>query len=246
MRPFLLLVTMALVACSQPELGELPDTDGYGPVGGGARASGSTSSGGSGGSGASGSAGSGSATPPPPSTGSPSQPPPSNGAGPSDDAGSVWGYDGGTGTYGDASGGGYGYDAGSNNDSGVSAQLLALCVSQINEFRAQNGVVPPYAESPDLEAYAAQAAASDAASGQRHGYFDSTNGGGVAETEDEIDGDDVEPGGGAQQTFEQGLENDEESNGNAAANLLSENLSQAGCGFAQDLAGNWWIDIALR
>jgi uncharacterized protein YkwD len=125
------------------------------------------------------------------------------------------------------------------------AALLSLCVNQINEFRNQNQEVP-LSESSDLEQYAAAASASDAHSGVAHGYFDSTNGGGVADTEDELDGARFDPGATAEQTMEQGLIDDEQDNGNAAANLLDDQFTQVGCGFAQDLSGNWWIDIALR
>lgn len=239
MRPVLLLatmasVTMALVACTQRQLTEIPVGDGYGPAGGGIPASDGTSSGGS----ASGS------TPPTTPTSNPSQPPASNEAGAAEDAGGiVEGFD--AGAQGDATGAA-GYDAGNGDDSGVTSQLLALCVSQINEFRAQNGA-PPYTESADLEAYAAKAVASDAHNLQRHSYFYATGGGdGVAATEDELDGDQVDPGGSAEQTLDEGLQQDEQAQGNAYDNLVTDQLSAAGCGFAQDAAGNWWIDIALH
>jgi hypothetical protein len=130
-------------------------------------------------------------------------------------------------------------------DSGSIADLLAQCVSQVNAVRSQNGV-PPYAESADLESYAAQAVASDAHNGQKHSYFYATGGGGVAATEDELDGDQVAPGASAAQTLQQGIDADVQGQGQALANLVSDQLSEVGCGFAQDPAGNWWIDVALR
>ncbi|HEY8089599.1 MAG TPA: CAP domain-containing protein, partial [Polyangiaceae bacterium] len=129
--------------------------------------------------------------------------------------------------------------------SGSISSLLALCVSQINEVRNQNGA-NPCSESPDLESYAAKAAASDASNGQKHSYFYATGGGGVATTEDELDGDQVDPGAGAQQTFEQGLQQDVQAQGQALANLVDQQFTEAGCGFAQDAAGNWWVDMAFR
>jgi hypothetical protein len=61
-------------------------------------------------------------------------------------------------------------------------------VSQINDFRSQNGE-GPLTESTDLERYSGLAAASDAHNGQLHSYFYATGGGGgVATTEDELDG----------------------------------------------------------
>jgi hypothetical protein len=124
--------------------------------------------------------------------------------------------------------------------------LQSLCVSEINQFRAQNGI-PPYQEASDLDAYATTAATSDGQSGTRHGYFYDTNGGGgVATTEDELDGAMVDPSATAQQTLDTGLHQDEQAQGGAYDNLVSQQLSQVGCGFAQDAGGNWWIVIALR
>ena len=73
-----------------------------------------------------------------------------------------------------------------------------------------------------------------------------TGGNGVAATEDELDGAKVAPGSSAQQTMEQGLQNDEQANGGAAANLLDDQFSQVGCGFGQDSSGNWWVVIGLQ
>jgi uncharacterized protein YkwD len=227
--------------CSQGVASPLPGSDGYGPAGGSDRPSGPSSSSG------------GTSTPAPTPTTPPSQPSSSGGGsgsgggGGSGSSGSSGGDVGPTGydagTY-DAGGGGD-YNGGISGDGGDVAALLPLCVSQVNEFRDQNDEVP-LTESSDLESYAAAAASADAHSGVRNGYFDDTGGGGVAATEDELDGARFEPGGTAQQTLEQGLLDDEEDNGNAAANLLDTQFSQVGCGFAQDLSGNWWVVIALR
>jgi cysteine-rich secretory family protein len=233
MRPLpFLLVTLLGAGCSQGVLSPLPASDGYGPAGGGERSPGTPSGGGT-------------PAPAPTSTTPPSQPPPSD--------------DGGDGAWRDAGAGdagssgidagtvdaGRGYDAGPSGEGGAVSALLPLCVSQINQFRDQNQEIP-LSESSDLEAYAAAAATADAQSGVLHGYFDDTGGGGVAATEDELDGARFDPGATAQQTMEQGLLDEEQNNGQAAANLLDTQFSQVGCGFAQDLSGNWWVVIGLR
>lgn len=243
MRALTLVIAAVIGAgCSQGVATPLPGSDGYGPAGG-EHASGSSSGSG------------GSSTPTTP----PSQSSSSGGGGGS--GGSSGGIGGGTGGSSGSSGGvtgssgsdaggydagtGRGDDSGASDDGGDVAALLPLCVSQVNEFRDQNDEVP-LTESSDLETYAAAAASADAHSGVRNGYFDDTGGGGVAATEDELDGARFDPGGTAQQTLEQGLLDDEQDNGNAAANLLDTQFSQVGCGFAQDLSGNWWVVIALR
>ncbi len=232
------------VGCSEHVLTPLPTGDGYGPAGGGDHSSGSSS--GSGG---------GSSSPPPSSTTPPSQPPTGSSSsgggssgGSSTSSGGSTGSSGGTGSTGFDAGifdAGGGFDAGASGDGGDVSALLPLCVSQINEFRNQNGE-NPLTESSSLESYAAAASASDAHNQQLHSYFYATSGGGgVAATEDELDGAKVAPGASAQQTMEQGLQNDENANGGAAANLLDQQFSEVGCGFGQDSSGNWWVVIGL-
>jgi uncharacterized protein YkwD len=243
--PFLLATLLLGAGCSETEYTPAPTSDGYGPVGGGQHSAG-VSSGSSGGTSTA-----------PTSTTPPSQPPPPGSSGGSSSGGSS-GSGGGTGSSSggssptgydagasDDGGGPEGYDAGAPDDGGDVSALLSLCVNQINEFRNQNQEVP-LSESSQLESYAAAASASDAHSGVAHGYFESTGGGGVAATEDELDGARFDPGATAQQTMEQGLNDDEQDDGNAAANLLDTQFQQVGCGFGQDLSGNWWVVIALR
>jgi len=245
--PFL-FATLLGAGCSERVLTPAPTSDGYGPAGGGEQSSGSSSG------------SSGSATPPA-STTPPSQPPTggssssgsgggggnsSGGGGSSGGSGSGSSSGGSTGFDAGTSEAGGGYDGGAPGDGGNVAALLPLCVSQINEFRNQNGQ-NPLAESSSLETYAAAAATSDAHNGQLHSYFYATGGGGgVAATEDELDGAKIAPGGSAQQTMEQGLQNDEQAQGAAAANLLDDQFSQVGCGFGQDASGNWWVVIGLQ
>jgi len=233
---FLLGTVLSLVACSGSS-DSLPSGDGYGPLGNGSQGSPAPTSAPT------------STSPPAPTspTGTAtSSPPPSSP--PAADSG-AGGWDAGgwapeAGTYDDA--GGWG-DAGtvSPEGGGVASTLLSLCVGEVNEVRNQNGAFP-YAESSQLEAYAALAAASDAQSGQAHGYFYQTNGGGVASTEDEFNGDNVDPGGTAQQVLNQGLLDDEQNGGGGFDNLVTDQLTQVGCGFAQDSAGNWWVTIAFQ
>jgi hypothetical protein len=232
----LLGAALSLFACTGSS-DSLPSGDGYGPLSNGSQGSPAPTSAPT------------STSPPAPTSppGTPtSSPPPSSPpaveAGTGDwDAGGGWAPEAGT------------YDAGGWGDAGtvgpegggVPSTLLSLCVGEINEVRNQNGAFP-YAESSQLEAYAALAAASDAQSGQAHGYFYQTNGGGVATTEDEFNGDDVDPGGTAQQVLNQGLLDDEQNGGGGFDNLVTNQLSQVGCGFAQDAAGNWWVTIAFQ
>jgi uncharacterized protein YkwD len=252
MRALLLATVLLGAGCSEHVLTPVPTSDGYGPAGGGEHSSGS-SSGSSGGTGSStGSSGGG-------SSGSTSGGGNGSGGGSTSSGGSTsgGGSNGSSGGGSSSSSGGTGfdagtYDAGSGYDGGVSGDggdvsaLLPLCVSQINEFRNQNGH-NPLTESSSIESYAAAAAASDAHNGQLHSYFYATSGGnGVAATEDELDGAKVAPGSSAQQTMEQGLQNDEQANGGAAANLLDDQFSQVGCGFGQDSSGNWWVVIGLQ
>ena len=68
----------------------------------------------------------------------------------------------------------------------------------------------------------------------------------MASTEDELDGDQVAPGASAEATMLTGLQQDVQAQGQALDNLVSQQLSEVGCGFAQDTAGNWWVDVALR
>jgi uncharacterized protein YkwD len=234
----LLLALVALpAACSDGAATLLPASDGYGPAGGGAQRGASSSGSSSGGSTPPPSSSSGSTTTPPPP---PAQPAPEDDAGVEAGTGSAGWDAGATGEAGRSDSG-----ASSSGDAGDVSELLALCAGQVNDFRVQNGV-DILVESSELESYAATAAASDARSGQLHGYFNSTGGGGVASTEDELDGSRFDPGADAEQTMEQGLQDDEDSNGNAAANLLDQQFNDIGCGFGQDASGNWWVVIALR
>ncbi len=211
----------------------LPPGDGYGPLGNDQPATGATPP-----------PTSAPTTPPAPTMTSPPPPPPPPPSGWKDagesDAGDGSGWDAGA------------YDAGASVDSGAWAPdagapstLLALCVGEINQVRNQNGAFP-YTESTALEAYAAQNATSDARSGQLFGYFNQTGGGGVATTENEYDGAQVDPGATAQLVLSQGLLDDENGNSGGFGNLVTNQLSQVGCGFAQDGAGNWWVAIEFQ
>jgi uncharacterized protein YkwD len=133
-----------------------------------------------------------------------------------------------------------GEDAGSSN-----AALLSACVGGINSFRGQNGL-PPYTVSTALETFAAQAAASDARSGQQDGYFNGNGGNNVSSAEDELVGAQVDPGATATQVLTQGLLDEEDGEIDGNGNLLSQQFSQVGCGVAQGSDGNYWIAIEYR
>ncbi len=136
------------------------------------------------------------------------------------------------------------WDSGVPDAGTVPSPLLAQCVGEINEVRNQNDAFP-LAESSALEAFAANAASSDASSGQRHGYFNQRGGGGVSDAEDEFDGSNIDPGGTAAQVLAEGLLDAEQGFG-GFGNLVNNGFSEAGCGFAKDASGNWWVTIEFR
>jgi hypothetical protein len=238
--PFASVVVAAFLGfagCSGSTDG-LPSSDGYGPLSNGPSGSGSPTS-------------TPTSTPAPtspaPTSTTPAPTPWADAGAPPWDAGSqpAWDSGGWASEAGDDDAGIWRDAVAPTPDASVPSTLLSLCVGEINELRNQNGAFP-YIESSQLEAYAAQAAASDAQSGQAHGYFNQTNGGGVAFTEDEFAGEQVDPGGTAQQVLNQGLLDDEENQGGGFDNLVTNQLSQVGCGFAQDTSGNWWVTIEFQ
>jgi hypothetical protein len=176
-----------------------------------------------------------------------SPPPPS----PTADAGAETGseQDSGAGTVADAGSGdgALALDSGGHHDAGADSgttALAALCVSQVNQIRNQNGA-PPLTESSQLDAFAAKAAASDAQSGNVDGYFYQTNGGGVAYTENEYPGSQVDPGGTAEQVLSQGLQGDVQGGTAGLGNILGQ-FSSMGCGSAKDSGGQWWVTIEFQ
>jgi hypothetical protein len=224
----LALAALVVVGCSSRPT-SLPPMDGYGPLGGIDTTPSASSTG---------------STPPPSSTTPPPTTPPSDDAGPEPEAGVPPFEAGGPLDSGGPLEAGGRPDSGAPADAGASA-LLALCVSQINAIRNQNGS-QPYAESAQLEAFAAKAAASDAQSGQQDGYFNQTGGGGVASTENEYIGSQLDPGGSAQQVLSQGLQDDEQGQTGGFGNLVTGQFSQVGCGFAKDSSGNWWVTLEFQ
>jgi uncharacterized protein YkwD len=75
-----------------------------------------------------------------------------------------------------------------SSPSGVLANLsanLAYCADEVNRYRASVGR-PALSRSPDLEAFAAQAAETDGRVHQAHHWFGMTGGGGTAMAENEI------------------------------------------------------------
>lgn len=75
-----------------------------------------------------------------------------------------------------------------------------------------------------METFAANAASSDASSGEHHGYFDQAT---------------------AAQPLAQRLLDAERGFG-GFDNLVDERFSEAGCGLAKDASGNWWVTIEFR
>jgi uncharacterized protein YkwD len=240
-RALVLSLGVLLAACSSSR-GVLPSGDGAGPIGSDGPGSPPSSP---------------TSTPTAPPTSSPpaptSSPPwatPDAAAPPWDGGAGAWTPDAGVAIEAGAAAdsGGWGTDSGPGwptTDAGTTSGLLALCVSSINQVRSQHGA-PPYQESPDLETYAAMNAAADAQSLVFFGYFNQTGGGGVASTENEYDGGQIDPGGSAQQVMQIGLVDDQDGFTGGIGNLLSNQYSQVGCGFATDVAGNWWVAIEFQ
>jgi hypothetical protein len=134
----------------------------------------------------------------------------------------------------------------STEDAGSSlAAAVAACAGGINALRGQNDLFP-YTISPSLETFAAQAAASDALSGQQDGFINGNGGEGVSFAEHEFDGDRIDPGASAYHVFEQGLLDEEEGEINGEGNLLSQQFSQVGCGVAQASDGSYWVAIEYQ
>jgi hypothetical protein len=144
-----------------------------------------------------------------------------------------------------------GPDAAPTTDAGTPAgdPVLQHCVDKINSYRAQIGA-PPYARSAPLESFAAQAAASDAQTGQVHGYFDQTNGGGgVAATEGELPGYSLQDNGGSiEGVVDSGLDQ-MWSEGPGGANyeeMASTQYTTAACGYATAQDQSIWVVFDFR
>jgi uncharacterized protein YkwD len=68
---------------------------------------------------------------------------------------------------------------------GAYALEKAFCVDETNRYRAMVGK-PPITRSDALEAYADVGAQQDGTTGNAHGHFSATNGGGISFAENEI------------------------------------------------------------
>ena len=132
------------------------------------------------------------------------------------------------------------------HDGGSSGQYdaeLQHCVDVTNQYRATNGK-PPLTRSAALEAFAAEGAQSDAASGSPHGHFIATQGGGVASAENEVPGWDISFGGGTiSGVIDSGLQMmwDEGPGGGHYENMNSSDFTELGCGIYVTGANQVWV-----
>ncbi|MGZ3452905.1 MAG: CAP domain-containing protein [Polyangiales bacterium] len=117
------------------------------------------------------------------------------------------------------------------------------CVDVINAFRAKIGR-PALARSSALETFAAAGAKADSESGDPHGHFIATSGGGVAWAENEV------PGwpGEIDSVIEDGTQMmwDEGPGGGHYENLSSSSYKQVGCGFYVTPGGDVWVTQDFR
>jgi hypothetical protein len=129
-------------------------------------------------------------------------------------------------------------------DGGATAAVLARCVAALNSYRTQAGV-SAVTESSALESYAAAASASDAQSGQTHGYYAGNDGNGVSSAESELPGWPLDQYASVDDMIDQGVAAIFQQGPGAAPydNLVNASFKQAGCGVAQTADGNVWVAI---
>jgi hypothetical protein len=130
------------------------------------------------------------------------------------------------------------------SDGGASAAVLAHCVAALNSYRTQASV-SALTESSALESYAAAASASDAQSGQTHGYYAGNDGNGVSSAESELPGWPLDQYASVDDMIDQGVAAIFQQGPGAAPydNLVNASFKQAGCGVAQTPDGNVWVAI---
>ena len=124
---------------------------------------------------------------------------------------------------------------------------LQHCVDVINKYRASIGA-KPYARSSELEAFATEGAKEDSKSGEPHGHFMATSGGGVAWAENEIPGWPKGDYGGVTGVVDEGCKAmwDEGPGGGHHDNMASHEYTQVGCGIFVTASGDVWITQDFR
>jgi hypothetical protein len=123
---------------------------------------------------------------------------------------------------------------------------LQHCVDVLNGYRAKVGR-PPLARASDLEAYAAVGAKSDSETGEPHGHFMSTDGGGIAWAENEVPGWPLVDYGSVRDVIDEGTKMmwDEGPGGGHYENIVGD-YTQVGCGTYLTPGGDVWITQDFR
>jgi hypothetical protein len=132
------------------------------------------------------------------------------------------------------------------SDTGPSSDDLQHCVDVLNGYRAKVGK-PPLTRAADLEAYAAVGAKSDSETGEPHGHFMSTDGGGIAFAENEIPGWPFADYGSIAGVIDDGTKMmwDEGPGGGHYENIIGD-YTQVGCGTYLTPGGDVWITQDFR
>lgn len=124
---------------------------------------------------------------------------------------------------------------------------LQFCVDEINKYRQKAGR-QPVARDKALEEYGAKAAQDDAKTGQPHGYFSKTRGGGVSFAENEIPGWPISRYGSIKKIIEQGtlMMYNEGPGGGHHDNIVNSRYTKAGCGIYVTTDGKVWVVHEFR
>jgi hypothetical protein len=130
---------------------------------------------------------------------------------------------------------------------GTSSDALQHCVDGINSYRAKVSATP-YTRSSALETFAAAGAQSDSQSGQAHGHFIATSGGGVAFAENELPGWPLAQYKSMSDLIDQGLAAmwSEGPGGGHYDNMSSSKYTSAGCGTYTLPNGDVWVTMDFK
>jgi hypothetical protein len=137
-------------------------------------------------------------------------------------------------------------DSGGTAPDTATSDDLQHCVDVLNSYRAKVGR-PPLARASDLEAYATVGAKSDSETGEPHGHFMSTDGGGIAWAENEIPGWPLVDYGSVRDVIDEGTKMmwDEGPGGGHYENIVGD-YTQVGCGTYLTPGGDVWITQDFR
>jgi hypothetical protein len=116
----------------------------------------------------------------------------------------------------------------------------------LNGYRAKVGR-PPFARSSALEAFAATGAKSDSETGEPHGHFMSTDGGGIAWAENEVPGWPLVDYGSVRDVIDEGTAMmwEEGPGGGHYENIVGD-YTEVGCGTYVTPGGEVWVTQDFR